>query len=45
MKKELLEKIKKINVYDYFFCLGANYNLKQLRNYLNDLKDLKDINP
>jgi hypothetical protein len=38
MKKQLLEQIKKINEYDYFYCLGANYNSKQLRTYLNDLQ-------
>lgn len=38
MKKQLLEQIKKINIYDYFAVLGLNYNVRQLRTYLSDLQ-------
>jgi hypothetical protein len=38
MKQKLLQQIKDISIYDYFFVLGQNYNSKQLKNYLIDIQ-------
>lgn len=37
-KKQLLQKIKDISIYDYFNVLGLGYNVKQLKNYLAGIK-------
>ena len=39
MKQKLLKEIKDICVYEYFHVLGLNYNTKQLKNYLADLRN------
>lgn len=36
-KQQLLNEIKSIDLYEYFYVLGLNYNIKQLKNYLKDL--------
>jgi hypothetical protein len=38
MKQKLLQQIKSISVYDYFYVVGLNYNTKQLKNYLVDIQ-------
>jgi len=38
MKQKLLNEIKAINIYDYFYVVGLGYNVKQLRTYLSGLK-------
>ncbi len=38
MKKQLLQEIKDISIYEYFNVLGLGYNVSQLRNYLKGLK-------
>jgi hypothetical protein len=38
MKKQLLSSIREISEFEYFHVLGLNYNVKQLKSYLNDLK-------
>lgn len=34
MRKKLLEQIKEINIYDYFYFLGQNSSVKTLKEYL-----------
>jgi hypothetical protein len=38
MKKQLLQEIKSICVYEYFYVLGLGYNVRQLKTYLSQLK-------
>ena len=38
MKQKLLQQIKDICVYEYFYVLGLGYNTRQLKSYLADLK-------
>jgi len=36
-KQQLLNEIKSIDVFEYFYVVGLNYNVRQLKNYLKDL--------
>jgi hypothetical protein len=38
MKQQLLQEIKSISVYEYFHVLGLNYNVRQLKSYLTQIK-------
>jgi len=38
MKQKLLQQIKDINIYDYFYFLGQNSSVKVLKEYLVESK-------
>jgi hypothetical protein len=38
MKKKLLQEIKSLSEIDYLYVLGLDYNCKQLKTYLADMK-------
>lgn len=38
MKQKLLQQIKDINIYDYFYFIGQNSSVKILKEYLVELK-------
>ena len=40
MKKKLLQEIKDICIYEYFYVLGLGYNVRQLKSYLSQLKSI-----